>query len=617
MLGSKERMEVTERRGPSEPHPPRLALLFEGPAQPFVVPLLRGRPLVVGRRAPADIVIDDGSLSRQHARFVWEEDGVWVEDLGSTNGSKVSDKPVTRALLVPGDAVTLGAVPVRIHALHAPAPAEPIQPSEAFEEGLRARIERSGAEPLVVALVADGTRRPMDVWVPTLRASLLGEESLGFYASGGLVIAGANREDLEGRLALAARRDDLRIGVAEYPAEAESADELLARVHRLVDLASPSEPLRTAQHYPLDDSATQVVASASMREVYAQVGRVASTRAPVLLVGETGVGKELVARAIHERSERRSGPMKALNCGAIPSTLQESVLFGHERGAFTGADKQMPGLFEQAEGGTVFLDEVGELPPETQAALLRTLETGRVLRVGATTEVAVDVRVLSATHRDLDDMVVQGSFRRDLLYRLNTVVISVPPLRERPEEVRPLVDLFLRKAADTGGKGRHFSERALVALERYGWPGNVRELRNVVDRAVIMALRAQIDLADLPQVVASGASRSGQSREFSGPIDRDGASRGPNQGGASRPAAPGEGVGAGQRHPSLGTSPADAASGGDLRAQLRDFESRLILEALAHCDYNKTRTAEHLGIPVRTLAHKIQSLGLKGRLPPR
>ncbi|MEL7372792.1 MAG: sigma-54 factor interaction domain-containing protein, partial [Myxococcota bacterium] len=232
-------------------------------------------------------------------------------------------------------------------------------------------------------------------------------------------------------------------------------------------LASPGAPPLTPQHYPHDSGASQVVASDNMREVYAQVGRVAGTRAPVLLIGETGVGKELVARALHQQSDRRAGPMKALNCGAIPGTLQESVLFGHERGAFTGADKRMPGIFEQADGGTVFLDEIGELPADTQAALLRTLETGRVLRLGSTQEIDVDVRIVSATHRDLAAMVGEGKFRQDLLYRLNTVVLSVPPLRARTADVRPLVDLFLKNTAGAGGKGRYFSERALVLLERY------------------------------------------------------------------------------------------------------------------------------------------------------
>ncbi|MEO1334296.1 MAG: FHA domain-containing protein, partial [Myxococcota bacterium] len=186
-------MEVTERRGPSERAPPRLALLFEGPGQPFVVPLLRGQPMTVGRKPPADVVVDDASLSRLHARFTWQEDGVWLEDLDSTNGSTANQKRVAHALLVPGDTATLGAVPVRIHALNAPPPAAPIQTSDAFEENLRARIDERPTESLVVALVADGAGRPLETWGPLLRAALVGDESLGFYASGGLAIAGTNR----------------------------------------------------------------------------------------------------------------------------------------------------------------------------------------------------------------------------------------------------------------------------------------------------------------------------------------------------------------------------------------------------------------------------------------
>ena len=526
--------------------------------------------MVVGRRAPADIIVDDASLSRLHAKFVWEDDGVWLEDLGSTNGSTANDKKVSKALLVPGDTVKLGAVPVRVHALHAPAPAEPILQNDEFEDRLRARVEAQPAQPVVLALAMDGQRQPIDAWVAALRTALLGEEDLGFYTAGGLAIAGVDRADLEARLAIAVRRDDLRIGLASYPADADSVDELFARVHRLLDLTTAGEPLLTPQHYPHEQSATHVVASASMRGVYAQVDRVAATRAPVLLVGETGVGKELVAREIHERSDRRGGPMKALNCGAIPSTLQESLLFGHERGAFTGADKRMPGIFEQAEGGTVFLDEIGELPAETQAALLRTLETGRVVRLGSTEEIVVDVRIISATHRDLEGMTQEGRFRQDLLYRLNTVMIGVPPLRERAEEIRPLVALFLRKAASSGGRGTRFSERALAAFEKYRWPGNVRELRNVVDRAVIMALRDEIDIGELPAPIVHGPGPADSVRQPTGQ--------------------------------------------GTLRDQLKAFESQLILDALAQCGNNKTRAAEYLGIPVRTLSHKIQALGLKAKL---
>ena len=562
-------MEVTERRGPSEPHPPRLALLFEGPRQPFVVPLLRGQPMVVGRRAPADIVVDDASLSRLHARFLWQDDGVWLEDLGSTNGSTANDRPVTRALLVPGDTVKLGAVPVRVHALHAPAGSEPILQTEDFEEHLRQGIDEQPTRPVTLALVADAQRRPMDAWVPGFRIALGGDEHCGLHAAG-LAVADLQRNDLKARLAVAVRRDDLRIGLVHYPTDADSADELIARAHRLLELATSSEPLVTPEHYPHDEGASQVVASPRMQQVHAQVARVASTRAPVLLIGETGVGKELVARAIHERSDRREGPMKALNCGAIPGTLQESLLFGHERGAFTGADKRTPGIFEQAQGGTVFLDEIGELPSQTQAALLRTLETGRVVRLGSTQETVVDVRIVSATHRNLDAMVQQGQFREDLLYRLNTVTIPVPPLRERTEEIQPLVQLFLRHASESGGTGRIVSDRAMRALESYSWPGNVRELRNVVERAVIMALRHEIDVGDLPPSVVG--------------------------------------------QPNVSSVPSEPSGVGSLRDQLKAFESRLIVEALASCAYNKTRAAEHLGIPVRTLSHKIQSLGLKAKI---
>ncbi|MCA9664774.1 MAG: sigma-54-dependent Fis family transcriptional regulator [Myxococcales bacterium] len=250
-----------------------------------------------------------------------------------------------------------------------------------------------------------------------------------------------------------------------------------------------------------------VIASATMRQVYGLIERVATSSIPVLIRGETGTGKELVARAIHQRSRRGGAALRCLNCGAIPEQLVESALFGYEKGAFTGADKMRIGVFEAADGGTVFLDEIGELSAQAQVALLRVLETRRLTRVGGIREIEVDVRVVTATHRDLAAMCEQGTFRPDLLYRLNTMLLELPPLRERPEEIPALVERFIR-AANAANQRRveGIDDAALERLVAYRWPGNVRELRNAVERAVVLAQGATITVDDLPSTLTCQAS---------------------------------------------------------------------------------------------------------------
>jgi DNA-binding NtrC family response regulator len=249
--------------------------------------------------------------------------------------------------------------------------------------------------------------------------------------------------------------------------------------------------------------------SPAMREVYSIIERVASSSVDVLVTGETGTGKELVARALHCRSRRAAAPFVPVDCGAIPDTLMEGELFGHERGAFTGADARRMGLIEFADGGTLFLDEVGELPPPLQAKLLRVLQERRVRRVGARQETAVDVRVIAATSRNLDEMVARGDFRRDLFYRINVVRIDLPPLRSRGDDVGLLAEFFANRAAQEMGKPvAGLSIDAYQVLKSYDWPGNVRELQNVVRRAIAMTRSTTADVEDLPDEIVAAAGRA-------------------------------------------------------------------------------------------------------------
>ena len=275
----------------------------------------------------------------------------------------------------------------------------------------------------------------------------------------------------------------------------------LANTQKVAQLTAEVERLAVAPHR----TAVQLIgADPVMQAVQAFVARAAPTMAPVLVLGESGTGKELVARAVHQQSKRADKPLQVVNCAAIAENLVESTLFGHVKGAFTGADETRPGVFELADGATLFLDEVGELPLGTQAKLLRALEQGEVQRVGDSSLRKVDVRVIAATNRDLAAEAKAGRFREDLYHRLNVLVVTLPPLRERPADIEALIDHFLAESAKRLGQaGKRLTPEARTLLLRYPWPGNVRQLRNVLERASIMSAGAQIQPGDLSAEVSA------------------------------------------------------------------------------------------------------------------
>jgi two-component system response regulator HydG len=300
-------------------------------------------------------------------------------------------------------------------------------------------------------------------------------------------------------------------------------------------------------------------ASPSWRRMLTLVEQVADSSATILIQGESGTGKELVARTIHERSARRNGPFVAVNCAALPETLLESELFGYEKGAFTGAAGRKEGRFDLANGGTLFLDEVADLSLVTQPKILRVLQEGEFERLGGTRTLQVDVRILAATNQDLSEMVKDKRFREDLYYRLNVITVRVPPLRERPEDIRVLAQHYLRVySAKNGRKLDGFTAEALERLEAYAWPGNVRELENLVERSVLLARKDRIDAEDLPEEVM----------------------------GVKRP-------------------PRDAILE-LIGTPLADVEQRLLDETLRITGGNKTQAAKLLGIDVRTVARKLE-----------
>ena len=306
-----------------------------------------------------------------------------------------------------------------------------------------------------------------------------------------------------------------------------------------------------------EGTTTMVSSDAAMQRVTKMIAKVSPSDSSVLIRGETGTGKELVARSIHEQSLRADGSLVPVNCGALPENLIESELFGHVKGAFTGADTPRTGLFEVASGGTLFLDEIGELPLAMQAKLLRVLETGEIRPLGETATRQVDVRIVAATHRDLEQMVQDGEFREDLMFRINTFEVVVPPLRDRLSDIGPLAVHLLRRHRVDGGDDNLFTESAMEQLAKHRWPGNVRELANVIEHAAILCDDLPIDVGDLPQHFARRKLRSGIAKR--GPIT------------------------------------------------LRDLEMLAIHDALERNQGNKPAAAEELGISLKTLYNKVNA----------
>ncbi len=551
------------------------------------VPLEDGAQVVVGREEPSDCRVVDVTLSRQHARFRRSGNVLTVEDLESRNGTWISGMRVRRAELCAGDEVMLGSVMVAIHSRGRAEPdARGLEGDDRVRRALDDELVRARHFGRGLALLMVRTLNPgehVSRWAEAVRERMRPVDRVGLYSKDTLEIV---LPEITPAAAYEVARQvtveispPLVVGVATFPDAAATGEELIEVCRGALLETNEVRRVGVARTREADANAAvhrglPVAVSAAMKAVLEQVDRVAPSSLPVLVHGETGTGKELVARALHERSPRRRGRMVCLNCAAIPAQLVESTLFGHERGAFTGADAQRRGAFEDAHGGTLLLDEVGELPPAAQAALLRVLETHRVMRVGSTREIEVEVRIIAATHRDLEEMAREGKFRADLVYRLNGITLAIPPLRERREEIRPLALRFLQRANETNGRAvRRIDERAIELLEGYDWPGNVRELRNAIERAIVIARSDSITVDDLPERVRGG-----------------------------RPVTP------------LEESDAAALHAKEIKARVVDYEGKMIYDALRAAHGNQTEAAKRLGMPLRTLVRKVKALGLKVRV---
>ena len=557
--------------------------------------------LLIGRAPDAQVRLRDPSSSRQHARLALGPQGPVLSDLGSYNGTRVNGERISGPrLLLPGDSIAICDVVLLYRRRQ---PASLLRPIHDHIAPLRERLEEEldraqagyGTLSIVVvelpaiADVAGLLPEVAELLSPQLRASdcvardgerrvvLLLPERVASQAS---ALAKSLLQRLQPRVPGA------RAGLSCFPDDGQDGASLLAGAQAATDAATAQEVrsaasavtrLRVGEHEIL-------LADSAMLRLYALLERLAVSELPVLIHGETGTGKELAAQVLHSRSGRREKRLVSINCAALPESLAESELFGHERGAFSGAVATKVGLLEAGHGGTVFLDEVGELPLSLQAKLLRVLETKRLLRVGDTRERPVDIRIVAATNRRLEDEVTKGRFRQDLYFRLASAVIVLPPLRERPRELPILARAFLSQACSKlGRESLLLAPATMERLLRYAWPGNVRELRNAMDYAAAIVSEPVVETEHLPPAILSATDPPAPEP---GPAD-------------DRPEATRTGAAL-----SL-TQLARAILRLDAGDKLSAIEDALIQEALALTDGNKSAAARLLGVHRKVIERRL------------
>ncbi|HMG52791.1 MAG TPA: sigma 54-interacting transcriptional regulator, partial [Kofleriaceae bacterium] len=562
-------------------------VVYEGDgagASTQVLDLADGTHLRFGRSRAANVQIESDRVSRLHAQFRRRGATVTVEDAGSRNGTWVNGQLVQgERTLASGDEVVVGPLTVVVSITSRVVARPRIESTRYLEDRLTAEVDRGQVYHRrfgLVVLRLDGAPEAADDASDRICAALRPMDAIAEYAPGILAVVMPERDaaDAErGARSLLERARprggaalDVAVGVAGFPEHGTTPGALIARA--LAALATVHGRGSDLVGVPPAEAAPAmgdvVVGDSQMARVYELVRKVADHSITVMVAGETGVGKEVIATAIHAASSRRDGPLVRLNCASMPETLLESELFGHEKGAFTGADRKKLGYFEAAHGGTLFLDEIGEMTPALQAKLLRVLEQRRITRVGGTDEIEVDVRVICATHRDLEAESKAGTFRADLFFRISAFTIFVPALRDRPAEIELLAQHFIRQcAAQTRQRVPALSPAAAAALRRHAWPGNVRELRNAIERAMVLHGSGVIGVEDLPDSIREGRA--------------------------------------------IAQTAAPALTLGGMRDQIADMERATIAAVLESCGGSQTEAAKQLGISRRTLIYRMEKHGLK------
>ncbi|CAN5656792.1 hypothetical protein BH09MYX1_BH09MYX1_03220 [soil metagenome] len=556
--------------------------------------LLGGAPVVLGRDPSCTIPLEDTRVSRKHLELRLEGETAVAVDLGSRNGSRVDGKalvPHQPTRLSLESVLALGAAVVLFE--------------RRSDEGVTAWVhDRSVFDERIATTLVDAAQKATDVAIIEVCAPVVvdaggGTEPDQEHLHRSYQIHRAVARACDARH-FASTLPDGRVWIVEPGSSREAAHRLGGRVEAHLANHEISSEVRVIL-FPDDAKSLAEIRDriagtrGSLRrgssspptigELDRMIDRVARTSITALILGETGVGKEVAARRLHETSTRARSPLVSINCAALSESLLESELFGHERGAFTGAVQEKMGLLESAAGGTVFFDEIGEMPLPLQAKLLRVLEQREVVRVGGLRPRPIDVRFVFATHRDLEREVSAGRFREDLWFRINVVILHVPPLRDRGSEIVPLALAFLERAATESGRTvPSLSPQARALLLRHSWPGNVRELRNVIERAVILCDGNVIAPLHLPPALLGGATSWTEAVDEPTDASHEASSAAP---------APMENV--------VSAEPA--------RPEL-DPEVRAVVDALESCAGNQTRAARLLGISRRTLVKRLTAYKL-------
>ncbi|MDQ3333648.1 MAG: sigma 54-interacting transcriptional regulator [Myxococcota bacterium] len=539
--------------------------------------LPRTGDVVIGRAPDVQLKLTHASVSRRHATIRIDDGMLRIADLESHNGTRVNGEPVSEShALASGDVATVGDVILVVKLSHP----TPIARSAYGEVGWRRRlveeIERAVTYRRPLAVIALGTSVPVAQIAPALRLiDVVGQSDDKLPL---LLLPEADRE-LAHTIALRVLETAPRaqLGVAVCPDDACDADTMLMAARSAARRAKAGtilSPVDDVTHIELGTRRV-LVADPAMVRVFALLERLAASTLPVLITGETGVGKENAAYAVHHWS-KRSGPFVAVNCAAIgPESLVESELFGHDKGAFTGASSAKAGLFESATGGTVFLDEVGELPLAIQAKLLRALETQKITRLGEQRERAIDVRLVAATNRTLELEVAEGRFRQDLYFRLGGATVILPPLRDRKTEIPMLAHEFLRQAAARANRGTmQITPAAMQILLTHSWTGNVRELRNTIEYVVAAAPDDVVEPSDLPERLGGMTTIA----PTTGPVPI--------------------------------VEPAPDAPFRAINEEIRELEKKRMVEALAAANGVKTKAAQLIDMPIRTFTLKLKQYKL-------
>jgi two-component system, NtrC family, response regulator AtoC len=525
-----------------------LVVVRDGQAATHALPAAGS--VLIGRSPAAEIRIDDGSVSREHARLHIGP-GLRIEDLGSSNGTRARDQPLRPNVAVeifPDDVIDLGTVLLVVQYRRLTQRLRRTTSPAFLQLRVEEECQRGDRHFAVARFAVEGGLSPHAVQL-LLSSHLRASDLIAATAPGEYRILLCDLEPAAAEKILDAARTQLaERGVrASFTLRASPRDG--RDPQKLLDGSAakspPSRPIRPGV----------IAEDEAMLRVYRLAERIADSEISVLILGETGAGKEVIAELLHQLSPRAKKPLVKLNCAAIPEALIDSELFGHEKGAFTGAVADKVGLLESASGGTVFLDEIGDMPLNTQVRLLRVLEAREVMRVGALKPRPIDVRVVSATHRDLAELVTAGRFREDLYYRLNGISVIVPPLRERMLDIEPLARHFLSRVWKSGKP--ELSTEALTWLKTHDWPGNVRELRNVVERAAVLCEGTRVEPRHLP-------------------IERRGV----------------------------------RAESANLRDEVKELERERIVRALEACNGNQRRAAVELGISRGALLRRLEQLGI-------